>query len=78
MLSKQVDFQVECLKRLVEKGDDVNGVDESGWPVLHAAITTGNFDCGEWLVEAGADLIHYTNFVIDEYRILTQQVYQNF
>lgn len=69
---------LECVKRLVEKGDDVNGVDESGWPVLHAAITTGNFDCGEWLVEAGADLIHYTNFVIDEYRILTQQVYQNF
>lgn len=69
---------LECVKRLVEEGDDVNGVDQSGWPVLHAAITTGNFDCGEWLVEAGADLIHYTNFVIDEYRILTQQVYQNF
>ena len=69
---------LEGIKRLVERGDDVNCIDESGWPVLHAAVTTGNFDCGAWLIESGADLVKYTNFVIDEYRMLSRQVYQNY
>lgn len=69
---------LEHVKLLVEGGDDVNALDESGWPVLHAAVTTGNFACGAWLVDADADLVGYTNFVIDEYRLLCQQVYLNY
>lgn len=69
---------LEHVKLLVEEGHDVNALDESGWPVLHAAVTTGNFDCCAWLIEAGADLVEYTNFVIDEYRMLCRQVYLNY
>ena len=69
---------LEHLKLLVEEGHDVNALDESGWPVLHAAVTTGNFDCCAWLIDAGADLVEYTNFVIDEYRMLCRQVYLNY
>ena len=69
---------LENIKLLVEEGYDVNDVDEYGWPVIHAAVTTGNFDCCAWLIEAGADLEEYTNFVIDEYRRLARQVYQNY
>lgn len=69
---------LECVKLLVEAGEDVNALDESGWPVLHAAVTTGNFDCCAWLIDAGADLEGYTNVVIDEYRMLCQQVYLYF
>jgi len=69
---------LEHVKVLVEEGHDVNTLDESGWPVLHAAVTTGNFDCGAWLIDAGADLEEYTNFVIDEYRMLCRQVYLNY
>ena len=69
---------LESIKLLVEGGNDVNALDESGWPVLHAAVTTGNFDCCEWLIDAGADLVGYTNFVIEEYRMLCRQVYQNY
>jgi len=69
---------LEHVKLLVEEGHDVNILDESGWPVLHAAVTTGNFDCCAWLIDAGADLVEYTNFVIDEYRILCRQVYLNY
>ena len=69
---------LEHVKLLVEEGHDVNALDESGWPVLHAAVTTGNFDCCAWLIDAGADLAEYTNFVIDEYRMLCRQVYLNY
>ena len=69
---------LEHVKLLVEEGHDVNTFDESGWPVLHAAVTTGNFDCCAWLIDAGADLVEYTNFVIDEYRMLCRQVYLNY
>ena len=69
---------LEHVKLLVEEGHDVNALDESGWPVLHAAVTTGNFDCCAWLIDAGADLVEYTNFVIDEYRMLCRQVYLNY
>ncbi|KAL9976500.1 hypothetical protein ACROYT_G013809 [Oculina patagonica] len=69
---------LEHVKLLVEEGNDVNALDESGWPVLHAAVTTGNFDCCAWLIDAGADLVGYTNFVIDEYRMLCRQVYLNY
>lgn len=69
---------LEHVKLLVEEGNDVNALDESGWPVLHAAVTTGNFDCCTWLIDAGADLMEYTNFVIDEYRMLCRQVYLNY
>ena len=69
---------LEHVKLLVEEGYDVNILDESGWPVLHAAVTTGNFDCYAWLIDAGADLVEYTNFVIDEYRTLCRQVYLNY
>ena len=69
---------LERVKLLVEEGHDVNTLDESGWPVLHAAVTTGNFDCCAWLIDAGADLEEYTNFVIDEYRMLCRQVYLNY
>ena len=68
---------LDSIKLLVEEGDDVNALDEFGWPVLHAAVTTGNFDCCEWLIDAGADLEAYTNFVIEEYRMLSRQVYHN-
>lgn len=68
---------LDSIKLLVEEGDDVNALDEFGWPVLHAAVTTGNFDCCEWLIDAGADLEAYTNFVIEEYRLLSRQVYHN-
>lgn len=69
---------LEHVKLLVEEGNDVNALDESGWPVLHAAVTTGNFDCCAWLIDAGADLAGYTNFVMDEYRMLCRQVYLNY
>lgn len=69
---------LEHVKLLVKEGNDVNALDESGWPVLHAAVTTGNFDCCAWLIDAGADLVGYTNFVIDEYRMLCRQVYLNY
>lgn len=69
---------LEYVKLLVEGGDDVNALDETGWPVLHAAVTTGNFDCGAWLIEAGANLVDYTNSVIEEYRMLSRQVYDDY
>ncbi|PFX16070.1 Protein phosphatase 1 regulatory subunit 12A [Stylophora pistillata] len=69
---------LESIKILVEGGNDVNALDEFGWPVLHAAVTTGNFDCFEWLIDTGADLETYTNFVIEEYQMLCRQVYQNY
>ncbi len=44
------------VKKLVEKGADLQAKDNSGRTVLHFAAMSGDLDTVKWLVEKGADL----------------------
>ena len=46
---------VECMKRFIQSGVDVNQVKHST-SALCAAVTCGNAICAELLIEAGADV----------------------
>lgn len=46
---------LERLKELVESGESVNTPDVDGWPPLHTAIKTKNYECAQFLIKHGAD-----------------------
>lgn len=45
---------VERLKELIESGESVNAPDLDGWPPLHTAIKSRNYDCAQLLIKHGA------------------------
>ncbi|XP_074078294.1 2-5A-dependent ribonuclease isoform X2 [Macrotis lagotis] len=47
---------IELVLELLERGDDVNVQEESGWTPLHNAVEEGNLDIVQLLLEKGADL----------------------
>ena len=48
------------LKKLVSKGMDVNARDAEGWPPIHYALSSGNFETVAFLLKVGADINDYT------------------
>ncbi|MHC9538765.1 MAG: ankyrin repeat domain-containing protein [Vulcanimicrobiota bacterium] len=47
---------IEALKKFLQQGTDLNGVDKDGTTVLHWAVNTGLREITELLVNGGADL----------------------
>ena len=50
------DGQLECMKKLVKYGADIDDVDNEGFAAVHYAADQGHLDVLKWLVQQGADL----------------------
>lgn len=48
------------LQQLISKGMDVNANDNDGWPPIHYALSSGNFEIVAFLLKAGANISDYT------------------
>ncbi|XP_012564904.2 uncharacterized protein LOC105849132 [Hydra vulgaris] len=56
---------MELLKTLSDVGVDLNEHNSAGWPALHYAICSGNFEAAHFLINKGASIIPYSNRVIN-------------
>ncbi|EDO39226.1 predicted protein [Nematostella vectensis] len=64
---------VERLIALIDSGADVNAPDEHGYPPLHVAVVSGQVDCADCLIRAGADLEGYTEALVNEFYALRDE-----
>ena len=48
--------QLDCMKKLVKYGADIDDVDNEGFSAAHLSAAEGHIDVLKWLVQQGADL----------------------
>ena len=60
---------MDCLRFLIDKGANVEVLDNDGLSPLDVAVSEGEYDCALFLIKAGADIRNIKYGVLDDKKL---------